>query len=109
MSSEAAGHIGKGAESTVITAGTTMAAALVLVLLQDVVLAGLDGRGAEDGGEFMMAGVALCPLLDGVEHVALDLNVVVSDGWVVECAEDVVDDFVNGDAGVFPSIENATE
>lgn len=84
MSSEAAGHLGKGAESAVIPAGTTMAAAFVLVLLQDVVLAGLDGRGAEDVGEFMMAGVALRPLLDGVEHVALDLDVVVSGGGMVE-------------------------
>lgn len=51
--------------------------------------------------------VVVGPLADGVEHFLLDLNVLVADSGVVEGAEDVVDDFVDGDAGVFPGVEHA--
>lgn len=55
----------------------------------------------------MAAGVLVCPLPDGVEHVLLNLDALVADGWVVEGAEDVVDDFVDRDAGMFPGVEYA--
>lgn len=51
--------------------------------------------------------VLVDPFLDGVEHVAVDLEVLVAHGGVVEDVEDVVDYFVDGDAGVFPGVEDA--
>lgn len=56
----------------------------------------------------MAAGVLVGPFADGIEHVLLNLDAVVADGWVVEGAQHVIDDLVDGDAGVFPSVEDAT-
>jgi hypothetical protein len=51
--------------------------------------------------------VLVDPFLDRVEHVAVDLEVGVARGGVVEDVEDVGDYFVDGDTGVFPGVEDA--
>lgn len=48
----------------------------------------------------------ISPGLYGAEHVLLDLNVSTAKCWVVECAQYVVGDFIYGDIGVLPCIEN---
>jgi hypothetical protein len=48
------------------------------------------------------------PVLDGVEHVALDFDAIVSQGWMVEGSQDIVDDLVHGHARVLPGIEDAS-
>lgn len=48
------------------------------------------------------------PFADGVEHVAVQLTLLVADGWVVESAEDIVHDFVDGDSWVLPGVEDTT-
>lgn len=72
-----------------------------------VVPACFDGGGAEDVVEVAAVRVLVDPFLDCVEHVAVDFEVVVARGGVVEDVEDVVDYFVDGDAGVFPGVEDA--
>lgn len=57
--------------------------------------------------EAVALGVLVDPFLDCVVHVAVDLEVLVACGGVVEDVEDVVDYFVDGDAGVFPGVEDA--
>lgn len=47
------------------------------------------------------------PHADGFEHVSMDFDVFIAKSWVVEGADDVVDDFVDGDVGVFPGEEDA--
>lgn len=47
------------------------------------------------------------PLLDGVKHVSLDFQTIISDSWVMERAEDIIDDLIDGDARVLPGIQNA--
>lgn len=74
---------------------------------EDVVVAFLDGARGQELVELAAVGGLLGPSADGVEHFALDLDAVVADGGVVEGAEDVVDDFVDGDAGVFPGVDDA--
>lgn len=37
----------------------------------------------------------------------MDLDVLVADGRVMEGAKNVVDNFVDGDAGVFPGVQDA--
>lgn len=49
----------------------------------------------------------VCPFLDGGVHVSLDLNAVVTEGRVVERAEDVVDYLIDWDARIFPSVQDA--
>lgn len=73
-----------------------------------VVSACLYGGGAEDVVQAVALGVLVDPFLDGVEHVAVDLEVLVARGGVVEDVEDVVDYLVDGDAGVFPGVEDAS-
>lgn len=74
-----------------------------------VVSAGLDGGGAEDVVEAAALGVLVDPFFYGVEHVAVDLEVLVTRGGVVEDVEDVVDYLVYGDAGVFPGVDDTAE
>lgn len=52
------------------------------------------------------ARILIDPGLYGAEHILLDLNVSTAKGRVVECAQYVVDNFIYGDIGVLPSIEN---
>lgn len=55
----------------------------------------------------MITRVLVGPLPHGLKHVLLDLDVLVADGWVMEGAEDVVDDFVHWYACVLPGIQHA--
>lgn len=72
---------------TVIVAG-------LLVRSNYVVLSVLNGFRAQRGVEVVAPRVLVGPLPHGVEHVLLNLDVLVADGWVVKGAEHVVDDFV---------------
>lgn len=74
---------------------------------EDVVVAFLDGARGQELVELAALRRLLCPGADRVKHFALDLDAVVADGGVVEGAEDVVDDFVDRDAGVFPGVDDA--
>jgi hypothetical protein len=55
----------------------------------------------------MTTGVLIGPLSDGVEHVTLDLSAVPAESRVVECLEQIVDNLVDRDARVLPSVQDA--
>lgn len=57
----------------------------------------------------MPARMLINPGLYRAEHVLLDLNVSAAKGWVVECAQYVVGDFIYGDIGVLPCIEDTRD
>lgn len=82
--------------------------AALLVRADNVILATFYGLAPEKAVEFVAMGVLVRPLPDGLKHFLLDLDAFVADGWVVKRAENVVDDFVDGDSGMFPSIEYTT-
>lgn len=79
-----------------------------LIRADDVVLACLDRLGGEKGVKLVPPGILVGPLPDGGEHVLLDLDVIIADRGVVEGTENVVDDFVDGNASMFPGIKDAT-
>lgn len=56
--------------------------------------------------KLVAAGVLVSPLLDSLEHVTLDLDMIVPSSRVVESTQDIVNDFVDRYASVFPSIED---
>lgn len=88
--------------------GVALAApATAAALVQDVVLVVADGLGGQEMVEVVAVGCLVGPLSDCVEHVLLNGHALVADGGVVEGAEDVVDDFVDGDVGIFPGVEDA--
>lgn len=88
---------------------STLAVAASSVLVrQNVILPVLHGLAPEEVVELVAAGVLIRPLSDGVKHVLLDLDALVADGWVVEGSQDVIDNFVDRDAGVLPGVEYAT-
>lgn len=112
MATQTAGKVtetAKGAVRSSTAAATTAMTTLVLALLEDVVLALLHGLGREDIGELVTFGVLLCPLSDGFEHVAMNLKAFVAGSRVVESADDIVDDLVDWNTSILPSIENATK
>lgn len=82
-------------------------AALLLMILQDVVLALLDRFRAKEVAEVVTTGMSVGPVLDGAEHLALDLDVVVASCGVMESPEDIVDDFFDWNVGVLPGVEDA--
>lgn len=57
-------------------------------------------------GKFVAARVLICPLLHGLEHIALNLNLIVACRRMMEGTEDVVNDLVDRDTSVFPCKEN---
>lgn len=71
-----------------------------------MVAAGFDRGGAEDVVERSAVGLIVDPFADCVEHVAMEFALLVTHGGVVESAEDVFHDFVDGDSWVLPSVEN---
>lgn len=71
-----------------------------------VVIAGLDGGGAEDLADAAAVGILVDPFPDGVEHVTVDLDAFVAGSGVMEDAEDIVYNFIHWDACVFPSVDN---
>lgn len=73
-----------------------------------MVVAILYGLGGEDGVQRVGIGLLFYPFADCVEHVAVDFEGIVAQGGVVKCAEDVVQYFVDGNTGVFPSVEDTT-
>lgn len=91
-----------------MTTSATSADTSLVIRFKDVVLVVLDRLGGEEVGELVAARVLVGPLLDSGVHVTLDLNIVASSSRVVKCADHIVDDFVNGNRRVLPSIENST-
>lgn len=55
----------------------------------------------------MAPGELVGPLSNGLKHVLLNLDVFIANCWVMESAEDVVDDFVHWHACVLPGIQHA--
>lgn len=95
------------AKCPMVAAATTDAAAVALDLVKNVVLMVLDRVGGEKMSKLVAAGVFVGPLLDSLEHVTLNLDMIVPSSRVVESTEDVVNDFVDRNASVLPSIEDA--
>lgn len=50
----------------------------------------------------------LRPLADRVEHVTVNLNGLVAQGWMVERSEDIVRDFVDRNTGILPCIKDSS-
>lgn len=98
---------GAGPCRPLASAGVAVVGGL-LVRADDVVPAGFDRVAREEIVELVAPGVGVGPLAHGVEHVFLYLDALVADGWVVEGTEDIIDDLVYRDAGVFPSVEDTT-
>jgi hypothetical protein len=57
--------------------------------------------------DFVAAWMLINPGLYGAEHIPLDLNILMTKSGVVECPQHVVDNFIYGNTGVLPCIENA--
>lgn len=83
------------------------AASLLLVLLvENVIFALSDRLRRQEMVNFVPARMLIGPGLYGAEHILLDLNVSTAKSWVMECAQYVVDNFIYGDIGVLPCVEN---
>lgn len=88
------------AATAVPWAATTSAS---LLLIEDVVLVVLDGLGVENVVNLVTARMLVGPGFYGLEHVTLDLDMVVAEGGMVEGVEDVIDNLIDRDSSVLPS------
>lgn len=84
--------------------GVPMVATRLLVGAELMIFARLDRFATENVVDVKPVALLVSPLLHRLEHFALDLNAIVSDGGVVERAEDIVDDFVHGDVCMLPCV-----
>jgi hypothetical protein len=98
----AVAELGDGVPSIV-----AMAMAAALLLVENVILALPNGLWWQKTVDVVPARMLINPSLYGAEHILLDLNVSTAKGRVVECAQYVVDNFIYGNVGVLPCIENA--
>ena len=74
-----------------------------------VVTTGLHGFGGEDGVQAVSIRLLVDPGAYCGEHVAVDFEAFVAEGWVVEDAHYVGHYFLDWDAWVLPCVENASE
>jgi len=74
-----------------------------------VVSPSFNGRGAQDTVQVMCVWLLFDPLADGVEHVPVNLDALISQCWVVERTHDIIHHLVDGDAGMLPGIDDSTE
>lgn len=96
--------------SMAVTVTVAMASRLLARgLVEDVVVSSLDRCGRQDGIELVALGMLVGPFLDGLEHFPLKFNMVVAECRVVERLEDVIDNFIDRNARVFPCVENTTK
>lgn len=87
--------------------GVIVSANGLLIRTDHVVFAVLDRFTPQKVIKLIPTLVLIGPLSHGLEHIALDLNVIVSDGGVMERAEDVVNNFIDRNTCVLPGIEDA--
>lgn len=71
-----------------------------------MVAASLDRSRTEDVVELSTVRLLVNPFSDSVEHVAVKLAVFVTNSWVVESAENISHNLVDGDSWVFPCVQN---
>lgn len=83
-----------------------MAASRLLVRANHMVFAILDRLTTKNGVELVPLAMLVSPLSDCLEHVTLNLNVIVSDGGVVKRAEDIVDNLIDRNICVFPRVKD---
>lgn len=82
----------------------TTGTAVHRLTVQDMVVAFLDGLGREKLPVVMMSLPG--PLHNGVVHCALNLDLLLVIGRMVENLEDVGDDLAVGHTGIFPGVNN---
>lgn len=90
-----------------VAATSTDTAACARDLVKDVVLVVPDRLGREEVGKLVATRVLVSPIFHGLEHISLDLDVVVASSRMVERSEDIVNDLVHGDTRVLPGIQNS--
>lgn len=69
-----------------------------------MILTLLDRLGTQDAIEVTATGMLIRPLLDCVEHVAMDLNVLVAESGVMEGTDNIVDNFIYGYTRILPGV-----
>ena len=72
-----------------------------------VVTAVFHRLGREDRVEVVSVRLLVDPSADCCEHVPLDLDALVTKGWVMEGAEDIGHHFFHWDTWVLPCVEDA--
>lgn len=99
---------GAGPSRPLACPSVSMVSSGLLIRADHVVFAILDRFAAQYAVELIPVPMLVSPLSHCLEHITLNLNVIVSDGRVVKCAEDVIDDFVDRNICMFPCVQNTT-
>lgn len=73
-----------------------------------MVAASLDRSRTENVVELSAVRLFVNPFSHSIEHVAVKLAVFVTNGWVVESAEDISHNLVDGYSWVLPCVQNTT-
>jgi hypothetical protein len=66
-----------------------------------------DGSRVKNIVQVVSIRLLLNPLSNGVEHVPMDLEALISQSWVVEYTEDVIHHFINRDSWVLPGVDDS--
>ena len=80
----------------------------VLLAAGFMVMAFFDGLRTKDAVQVVTFGILIRPVAYGVEHVAVNFNVLVPQSWMMESTQDVGHYFIDRDTGVFPGVENSS-
>ena len=80
----------------------------ILLATSLMVVASFDGLRAKDAVQTLTFWILIDPVAHSVEHVTMYFNLFFPQSWVMESTEDVRHDFIDGNTGVLPSVENSS-
>lgn len=71
-----------------------------------VVVSSSNRSRTENAIQVMCIGLLLNPFPDGIEHISMDLEALISQSWVMENAKNIVHYLINRYSRVFPCIDH---
>lgn len=92
--------------SVTITRAASAAARAGWSIALDMVLAVLDRFRPQNMVQVATSRVFVNPLAHGIKHVPLNLDTLIADRWVVQRAQNVINNLVYGHSRMIPSIEH---
>jgi hypothetical protein len=74
-----------------------------------VVLSSSDGSRTENAIQIMGVWLLLDPFSNSIEHISMDFDTLVPQGWVVEYSKDIIHHLINQYSWMLPRIKNTTK
>jgi hypothetical protein len=80
----------------------------ILIAVTRMIVASFDGCRTKDMVEVATVWLLVNPFSYGVEHVAMNLEVLIAESWMMKNTKDIIHHLVDRNSWVLPGIENSS-